>query len=351
MSDPNTLRVLSFDGGGERGYLSLNFFKKFVQLWGIDPATIAQRFDVITGTSVGGIMGLAFAFGKTIDEIIPFFTVQGPYIFSLSSIIPSLRPNLAAKVALILADIPFYQSSGPTAPNYGSGLLTATLQTEFGSNTLQDLQTSVIIPSYEVDTNTYVLFSNLNYPDFIGQNELVSNVALATAAAPIYLPALSLNSHTYIDGGVYQNNPASFGRTLAEIIKPTATRCCVLSLGTGIGELGFDPGLPDMVDLRVAHLITPESVLAFDSIATLFSLFEIASFGGQESVAKNMSLEASYALTQLYHYRFQPILDPNINTELDNTDSAILTYYEDTATDYFNADIENIATFLGHLTA
>lgn len=369
MSDPNTIRILSFDGGGERGYLSLNFFQKFVQLWGIDPTTIAQQFDVICGTSVGGIMALSLAFGKTPDELAPFFTSTvdprgGPYIFSLTSLIPSVRPNLATKIGLILADTPFYQSSGSTADQYGSGLLASNLQNQFGSNTLQDLKTNVIIPSYNsgpplaaVGTGTYVMFSNLNYPDFIGQNALISDVALATGSAPIYLPPATLtgdpSGDEYIDGGVYQNNPASFGRTLAQMIKPTANRACVLSLGTGIGEIGFDPGNPSIIDSRVDPKMLEmlrSNTLAFDSIQTIFALFGIAATGGQESVAKALSLESSYTLDQLYYYRFQPMLDPNLNTELDNTDPEILTYYENTATDYFNEDIENISNFIGHLT-
>lgn len=371
MSDPNTIRILSFDGGGERGYLSLNFFQKFVQLWGIDPATIAQQFDVICGTSIGGIMALSLAFGLTPAELLPFFTSTdlltrgGPYIFSLSSVLPSIRPPLAAKIALVLADTPFYQSSGLDANLYGSGLLASNLRNQFESNTLQNLKTNVIIPSYNsgppsnpVGEGTYVMFSNLNYPDFIGQNALISDVALATSAAPIYLPLATLTGDTsgdeYIDGGVYQNNPASFGRTLAQMIKPNANRCCVLSLGTGIGEIGFDPGNPSIIDSRVDPKMLKmfeSNTLAFDSIQTIFALFGIAATGGQESVAKALSLESSYTLDQLYYYRFQPMLDPNLNTELDNTDPEILTYYEDTATDYFNEDIENIATFLGHLTA
>ena len=354
MSDPNTLRILSFDGGGERGYMSLLFLQKFIQQWGIDSSTIANNFDVICGTSIGGIMALSLALGLTPDEIIPFFTTQGPYIFSLTSLSPSVRPNLASKVALILADTPFYQSSGVTANYYGSGLLATTLQTQFGANTLQNLQTNVIIPSYQLDTSTYVLFSNLNYSDFIGQNELISNVALATSAAPAYLPSLSLNGHEYIDGGVYENNPAEFGRVLAQMVKPTAKRCCILSLGTGLGEIGFDPGNPDSVDLRVLDnvaMLQSTSSLNFDSIATLFSLFSIASTGAQESTAKTLYLESQYTLNQLYYYRFQPTLDPNINTELDNTDSEILTYYEDTANQVFSDDNDNISNFIGHLKA
>jgi patatin-like phospholipase/acyl hydrolase len=372
MSDPNTLRILELDGGGERGYLSLQFFQRFVQLWGIDITTIAQNFDVICGTSIGGITALSLAFGKTIDEILPFFTTQGPYIFSLGTSSglppvfpfppdPSIRPNFAQKGALILTDTPFYSSSGFYEDQYGYGLLSGTLASQFGTNTLQNLSTNVIIPTYEQTQSKYVLCSNLNYPDFAGQNELISNVALATGSAPVYLPSLTLSnsnpgrlSGTFLDGGIYQNNCAGLGRTLAQMIKPTANRFCVFSIGTGIGEMGFDPGNPDMLDARVDHLVRQMRLtmpFAFDTIQTIYSLFSISSTGGQESVAKSLFLESNYTLDQLYYYRFQPILDPNLNTELDNTDPEILSYYETTATEYFNEDIENISNFIGHLTA
>lgn len=361
MSDPNTLRILSLDGGGERGDMSILFLKKFVQTWGISPTAIAQNFDVICGTSIGGIMALSLAMGYSPDYLLSFFTIQGPYIFSLTSLSPSVRPNLAAKLALIAADIPFYQSSGPTAASYGAGLLAATIQSQFGTHTLQSVQTNVIIPSYQYDNSRYVLFSNLNYSDFIGQSELISNVALATSAAPIYFPSVNLNGHQYIDGGVYQNNPAEMGRTLAQMVKPTANRCCILSLGTGLGEMGFDPGNPDIIDPRVDPNLyqfyknktnrANNPNVEFDSIQTIFSLFDIACTGGQEATAKALYLESEYTLSQLYYYRFQPQLDIGLNTELDNTDPAILTYYEDTVNAYYSDDIDNINNFIGHLNA
>jgi hypothetical protein len=473
MSDPNTIRVLELDGGGERGYFSLCWFNNFISQWGIDPSTVAQNFDVICGTSVGGIMALSLAYGMTPEEMFPFFTVQGPYIFSLSSIIPSWRPNLPTKVGLILADIPFYQSSGPTAASYGSGLLAATLQSTFGSSTLQNLNTNVVIPSFNNDTSTFVLFSNANIGGFIGQNFLISDVGLATGSAPVYLPAWNIGGFNYIDGGIYQNNPAQFGVTLGKILKPNANRICVLSIGTGRGELGFDTGgstgiplannplqttntsstvivtVPTTsiltngqtvtingatdtggilaINLNISAVInilngttfsytaggtatsstsgggssvvlsyineftktrkspfhpsgitseqfrqTPiyeelmrkdplfemkakelsiRSPMAFDTIQAIFGLFEIASTGGQESVAQSLLMESSFTLDQLYYYRFQATLDPTKNTELDNTDSSILTYYYDLALSLFNGDIDNISSFIGHLTA
>jgi hypothetical protein len=258
-------------------------------------------------------------------------------------------------LALIATNTPFYQSSGSTAQSYGSGLLYKTIQDTFGTSTLQDLNTNVIIPTYKYDTSNYILCSNLNYPEFTGQNEFISNVAIATGSAPIYLPSLILNntaigtlSGEYIDGGVYQNNPAQFGVTIGKMVKPNANRFCILSLGTGIGEMGFDPGNPDVMDARVVDVM---STMAFDSVQTIFNLFEISSVGGQESVSKSLSLESLYTLDQTYYYRFQPQLDPNINTELDNTDPEILAYYEQVAEQVFNNDNDNITTFIGHLTA
>ena len=64
-----------------------------------------------------------------------------------------------------------------------------------------------------------------------------------------------------------------------------------------------------------------------------------------------LGLEAKYVNSQSYHYRFQTRLDLELDTELDNTDSDILVYYQTTEEEIFQNDINNITTFLGHLTA
>lgn len=398
MSDPNTIRVLELDGGGERGYLSLNFFDLFVQQWGIDPTKISENFDVICGTSIGGIMALGFALGIPPVDILPFFTDKGPYIFTLGTnglpppgslpIVPSVRPSSVYKVTLMLANVPFYASSGTYATQYGAGLLADTMNTIYGTNTLQDLKTNVVIPTFEYTKKNFVLCSNLNYPGFEAQNELVTNVALATSAAPVYLPSLTVSNAapgrlngTYIDGGVYQNNAASLGLTAGKMVKPNATRACVLSLGTGSGEYGFnnDPAAfkaafiqeaqqyPEGTTFRdVLNDIAPPHYVArsignsmldmrltdtFETLALLFELFSIAGTGAQESVAQDLFLQSNYTMEQLYYYRFQPPLDLTLDPSLDNTQPSILTYYQNLATTTFNNDISNISTFIGHLTA
>lgn len=372
MSDPNTLRILEIDGGGERGYLALKFLDQFIQqYWQINPADIWKNFDVICGTSIGGILSLALAAGRTPEDLLSFFTEQGKYIFSLSSVVPSLRPNFVAKVGLVLTNTPFYQSSGPTADSYGAGLLYKTVRDMLkvdhnDSNspdlTLQDLKTNVLVPAFRTNTENptitqkaaYSLFSNLNYPEFVGQTALASDVALSTSAAPIYLPSYSFADNLgyqniYIDGGIYQNNPARFGDVLAKMVKPTAKRVCVLSIGTGIGEMGFDQGTPALRKKNSILRLDDPTLEEESSINLLMKLFNIASTGGQESVARSLFLESKYTRNKVYYYRFQPILDVTKNTELDNTDTDILNYYAQIAEEWCENDIVNISNFLGHL--
>ena len=82
MSDPNTVRVLSLSGGGERGYISLVFLQRFLNQWGM-VGTLAQNFDVICGTSIGGICSLGFGLGKSVADLVPFFTEEGQWIFTI----------------------------------------------------------------------------------------------------------------------------------------------------------------------------------------------------------------------------------------------------------------------------
>ena len=130
MSDFNTLRILSLDGGGMRGYVSANFLKSFVDLWGINPNELWKYFDVITGSSIGGIMALALSFGKSPEELLTFFTEDGPWIFTTSTTTPSSRPSTLSKVNTILGG----PLSNPTFyPSTTSGIVTMRLKSKLDS--------------------------------------------------------------------------------------------------------------------------------------------------------------------------------------------------------------------------
>lgn len=362
MADPNTVRVLSFDGGGERAYFSICWFQSFVQLWGINPNNVWQYFDAIGGTSSGGLIALALASGMSTTDLLPFFTEEAPWIFTIrtaadvasgspNASLPSNRPNLAQKLAILGLNDQFYTAVDPVLSNYGTTYFQSVLNDTFGTATMQDLKCPVIIPSYQSDTNTFVLFSNVNQPGLIGQNYNLVDVARSTSAAPYYLPPYEFGGHVYMDGGLYLNNSATFARTYAQMIKPTANRACVLSIGTGLGELGFDPGNPSLRLERSGLLKKSLYQVGLDPLDNAAIIFHALLAGSQEAVSQQLWLESQYTLNKTYYYRFQVPLDQTLNTELDNTDPEFLDYLQTTAVSEFTGDLENISTFLGHLTA
>lgn len=77
----------------------------------------------------------------------------------------------------------------------------------------------------------------------------------------------------------------------------------------------------------------------------------MATTGAQESIARTLFLESQYTLNNVYSFRFQPMLSESMNAELDNSNTTFLTYLHDTAIEYFNDNIDDVTTFIGHLTA
>ena len=387
MSDFNTLRILSLDGGGMRGYVSANFLKSFVDLWGINPNELWKYFDVITGSSIGGIMALALSFGKSPEELLPFFTEDGPWIFTTSTTIPSSRPSTLSKVNTILggplSNPTFYPS---TTSGIGTMRLKSKLDSVFGATaTMADLKATTIItsfeknnvdPDYGQDTNTPVYFSNSQVvPSLIGQDFNIVDVAMSTSAAPLYFPSWSVGTDLYIDGGVIQNNPAGLALNIAKAKKPTAKRYCVLSIGTGLGDVGFPPenSVRSRVNQEVQELRKDRKAFAdkwrlstkqlkeiedlsnnlraLEGAYLIMYLLGVTTTGPQEVEARKLFIESNYTLEQLYYYRMQYYFEPSQDTEFDNSTPEILQYYQTATAEYFNNDIDNITTFLGHLTA
>lgn len=327
MSDPNTIRVLSLDGGGMRGIFEAKFMEQFVQLWGIDPNEIWKYFDVICGTSVGGIQALGYANGLSPSEMLDFFVEDGPWIFSTSSIIPGVRATTLDKLATMILGGSFYPNDA----------LVQRLEEVFGDQIMSDMKTSTLITSYNYDTQTPTLFSNIIFPGSSGQTEFAKNVALATASAPLYFPKANWGTSNYIDGGCIKNNPSLLGYSTGQVTKSSANRACILSVGAGLGSIGFhDSPVPP----------PEESNMSF-----LFSLLGVAITGGQETDAKQLNLIDLYSLDHVYSHRAQIVLDPAQDTELDNTSVEFIDYMTTTAIDYFQDNITEISNFLGHLTA
>ncbi|MEN8164667.1 MAG: patatin-like phospholipase family protein [Acidobacteriota bacterium] len=216
-------RILSIDGGGIRGIVTTVIMQRLAATPGLE--NFLDSVDLIAGTSTGGLLALALAHGRGLDEIRDLYVNDGPKIFD-----DSWLDDLLDLGKLRGADY-------KTAP------MRRVFKRVLGEDTtLGQLHKHVLITAFDLDNENTdkskrswkpKLFHNLPGTKN-DEDELVHKVGLYTAAAPTYFPSVD----GYIDGGVYANNPAMCAlaqtRDKRYFEPPTDINDVVLlSLGTG----------------------------------------------------------------------------------------------------------------------
>ncbi|XP_040997731.1 patatin-like protein 2 [Juglans microcarpa x Juglans regia] len=246
----DVITILSIDGGGIRGLIPgtiLSFLESEFQRLDGEDARIADYFDVIAGTSTGGLVTAmltapdeknrpVFA-AKDIKE---FYLNHCPKIFPQNScpIVPAIM-----KIIRALA-----------GPKYDGKYLHSLVREKLGNTRIQQTLTNVVIPTFDLKRLQPTIFSSYEVNKNPSLNALLSDVCISTSAAPTYLPAYyfetkdqegKVREFHLTDGGVAANNPAllAIGEVTKEIqrgnpdffpIKPMDYgRFLVISLGTG----------------------------------------------------------------------------------------------------------------------
>lgn len=180
-------RILCIDGGGIKGALPASFLATIEETTG---ERVIDYFDLIAGTSTGGIIALGLGLGFSAAEVKAFYENDGPRIFSTFGLFASVRHVTKAK----------YE---PTA-------LREALQKILGDCRLGESATRLLIPAFDSTQGHVHIFKTSHHPRLeIDYRERAVDVALATAAAPTYFPAHQIEAGGYlVDGGVWANNPA-----------------------------------------------------------------------------------------------------------------------------------------------
>ena len=216
-------QILSLDGGGIKGLFSAAVLTKLEEALGRTP--IINHFDMITGSSTGGIIALALGFGKTPQEIVDLYRNLGSDIFNGGGIRNLLHP--------------FYRK-------FNNNSLMKHLKETFGNSILGDSQKRLIIPSFNLDDNKIKLYKTPHHKDFEFDWKIPTwQVAMATSAAPSYFPVFKDNDrHRLIDGGIWGNNPTLFGILEAHhYFKVPFENIKVLSIGTSNEVITRSSGL------------------------------------------------------------------------------------------------------------
>ncbi|QYU69839.1 patatin-like phospholipase family protein [Leptolyngbya sp. 15MV] len=220
-------RILSIDGGGICGILPAAVLAE-LELRFLNGRSVVGYFDMIAGTSTGGIIALGLSHGLTARQILDFYMERGDLVFPNPSPLSRLRRWLRR-----------WRQSG-----YDSGPLEQELLRIFGDTSFGDARTRLCIPSFEGVHGEPWIFKTPHHPDYRKDRvERMVKVALATSAAPTYFRAVANNGYVMVDGGLWANNPI-----MNAVVDALAcfdlqrTQVQVLSLGCGETTFKVTPG-------------------------------------------------------------------------------------------------------------
>jgi predicted acylesterase/phospholipase RssA len=186
-------KILSIDGGGIKGLYSAKILEHLENRFN---CRISDYFDLICGTSTGGLIALALSSKIPASEISVFYEQFGKVIF----------PHRSKLGGLIRQT--FWRGKYSDVP------LRLALTTIFGESKIGDAHNLLCIPSYTLtDARPWVFKYDHGILDRDNKAFCV-DVALATCAAPTYFPLAEIDYYDrkqFIDGGVWANNPTMVG--------------------------------------------------------------------------------------------------------------------------------------------
>jgi predicted acylesterase/phospholipase RssA len=239
----STRRILAIDGGGIKGACPIGFLE---QVEAITGEQIVDHFDLIVGTSTGGIIALGLGLGLTASRMLSFYRDEGPCVFG----------ELAAKEEAGFITKAVTKLLNPmnhvgrrvrqvVAPKHRPERLRSALERAFEGRLLGESLTRLVIPAYHpVQQTVYVFKTSHSERLEVDHRCKATDVALATAAAPTYFPAHELVGASLIDGGIWANNPV--GLAVVEAIGVLGwDRAALKVLSLGCTDEVYIPGPRD----------------------------------------------------------------------------------------------------------
>lgn len=227
MAHEKNFKILSIDGGGVRGILPtviLQWLESHSQ------KAIHESFDLIVGTSTGGLIALGLSAPNAQNkaaykatDLLNFYKIKSANIFSAGP-----WHN-------------FISAGGLFRPKYQRQPYDDILQNLFKDSLLSQALTNVVIPTYSLLERKPKFYSSFKTKiNQNGQDFFMRDIAAATSAAPTYFPPKEFSGKKGekcldVDAGLYVNNPESLAIAEAFQINPLLSRndIYILSIGTG----------------------------------------------------------------------------------------------------------------------
>jgi patatin-like phospholipase/acyl hydrolase len=188
-------KILSIDGGGIKGLYSSTVLEHLEKKY---QGSCSDYFDLLCGTSTGGLIALGLSLKIPASEMSKIYSEHGKDIFPKQSKISGLLRQT------------FWKGKFKDDP------LKKVLNDVFKENTIANSNNLLCIPSYSfTDARPWIFKYDHKEGGLSRDNEAkYVDVALATSAAPTYLPLAEIPHYDYkqfVDGGVWANNPSMIG--------------------------------------------------------------------------------------------------------------------------------------------
>jgi patatin-like phospholipase/acyl hydrolase len=312
------VKILAIDGGGIRGIIPAMLL---AHIENITNRPIATLFDLVAGTSTGGILALGLTIPKaaaaplyTAQHFVDMYEHEGSQIFSRSF----WRRIVAC--------------GNLREEKYSVAGIEAVLADYFGDARLRDAVTDVLVTSYEIERSFPFFFKSSNARERMDYDFPARLVARATSAAPTYfepmkLPAGTNTDHyTLIDGGVFANNPAACALVEATTTHPEVDDFLVVSLGTGALNHSLSYGITKT--WGVVKWAAPLLNIVFDGVSSTvdYQLRQLLPDGPAE---------------RQRYYRLQTTLNGH-NHALDNASPANITALKGLASALIEKESDNL---------
>jgi patatin-like phospholipase/acyl hydrolase len=266
------VKILSIDGGGIRGIIPALVLAE-IERRTERPA--AASFDLIAGTSTGGILACALAKPDALPaaELVALYEHEGPKIFSRS----------------VWQRI--HSVGGLADEKYDDDGLEQALGYYLGEARLSEAVTDILVPSYDTERRRPEFFKSARAREDPSRDFPLRAVARATSSAPTYFEPALLGDRPLIDGGVFAVNPGMCA--VAEVMRYSpGAEIVLVSLGTGqltrpfpytdvknwgllewarpVIDIVFD-GASDVVDYQLEQLLGQERFFRFQTELTTAS--------------------------------------------------------------------------------
>jgi hypothetical protein len=232
-------RILAIDGGGIRGIFPASLLAELERRY-TSRRSVGEYFDLVSGTSTGGILALGLGAGYTAAELLDMYVSRGNEVF------PTLSDNLFGRVKGLWRGGTHY-----IRYRYDRQALDGLLTDRLDGRLFGESRLRLVIPAFEGRHSEVFVFKTPHHPDYqTDRHECMVSVGLATAAAPTYYRPLEHNGYLLVDGGVWANNPVMLAVIEARTcftVEPT--QIDVLTLGCG-----DDPYVVSSLQIRLGGL-------------------------------------------------------------------------------------------------